>query len=224
VFFLYFAKPNDVTYVAGWYLSEIAAMYAGQYEIEGGNVLKLEMTDTESEATLNGSFSYEIADGVLTLTNQSGDCLTEMFAAGVPMAFNAVDSGPPAIFAQVKFDADAWQVGAGDVRLPILAFEHLMISGDDTETMIKYGFDPDAGYDYEIAKISSEWARFVVTENTQISLYKLDDETGFTFWEGTFEELKDKLLEALEFDGTIWAELTVAEGGEVLRIDEVYIP
>ena len=223
VFFLYFAEPNDVTYVAGWYMSEIAAMYAGQFTIEN-DVLTLDMTDTESADTLSGSYAFSVSEGVLTLTNQGGDCLTDMFGAGVPMVFRAVDNSLAGFLAQVKLDEAAWQTGAGDNKLPILAFEYLMISGDDAETLIAYGFDPDAGYDYEIAAISTEWAQYEVTADTQIILYKFDDEGVIITWEGTLNELKDKLLEALETDGYIWAELAVSESGEALKIEEIYIP
>ena len=223
VFFLYFAEPNDVTYVVGWYMSEIAAMYAGQFSIEN-DVLSLEMTDTESADTLIGTFAFNVSEGVLTLTNQSGDCLTYMFEAGVPMVFHAIDNSTAGFFAQVKLDEAAWQTGANDGCLPILTFEYLMISGDDAETLIHYGFDPDDGYDYEIAAISTDWAQYEATSDTQISLYKFDDEIGIITWEGTLDELKDKLLEVLEFDGSLWAEVTISESGEVLKIDEVYIP
>jgi hypothetical protein len=107
VFFLYIAGPNDVTYIAGWYLSEIAAMYAGQYSIEDDNVLNLEMTDTESADTLIGSFSFSVSEGVLTLVNESGDCLTNMFEAGVPMEFHAVKYSPMGMRALGEIDEDA---------------------------------------------------------------------------------------------------------------------
>ena len=223
VFILYFTEPNEVTYIAGWYMSEIAAMYAGQYTIEN-DVLTLDMTDTESEDTLTGSFSYNVSEGALTLTNLSGDYLTHMFEAGVPMVFRPLDHGPAGILTQVKLDEAAWQAGADDGRLPILTFEYLMISGDDTETLIQYGFDPDAGYDYELAAISTEWAQYEVTTDTQIYLYNFNDEGIITTWEGTIGDLKDKLLEALEFDGSIWAVVVVSESGEALVIHEVYIP
>jgi len=52
IFFLHFTEPNQVTYAAGWYLSEIVGMYTGQYTIENGDVLKLEMTEIESSYQL----------------------------------------------------------------------------------------------------------------------------------------------------------------------------
>lgn len=89
VYFLYFAEPCDVTFAVGWYQSEIASTYTGQFTIEGGNVLKLEMTDIESADTIGGTYSFDISDDILLLTKQSGDSLSYLFEAGEPMVFTS---------------------------------------------------------------------------------------------------------------------------------------
>ena len=88
IFILQFTAPGEVSYVAGWYESEIAASYQGQYSIEG-DTLKLEMTDTESEDTLCGTFTYSLDEGKLVLTKESGDSLSWLYDTGIPMEFTA---------------------------------------------------------------------------------------------------------------------------------------
>ena len=94
VFFLFFAEPGDVTYVAGWYQSEVAAAYTGRFTIEGDDVLKLEMSDAESSDTLAGTFSFDVSDGVLLLAKLSGDDLSYVFEAGEPMEFTITADDP----------------------------------------------------------------------------------------------------------------------------------
>jgi len=90
IFFLCFSESGQVTYVAGWYLSEIACVYTGAYTVENDDVLKLEMTDAESSDTMSATYAFTVLEGTLTLTKQSGDGLSYLFEDGVPMVFTAV--------------------------------------------------------------------------------------------------------------------------------------
>jgi len=91
VYFLYFSQPNEATYIAGWYMSEIAISYTGQYAVEDG-ILTLELTDDESSDTISGTYAYTLDADLLLLTNESGDSLSWQFDTGVPMEFRAVYS------------------------------------------------------------------------------------------------------------------------------------
>jgi len=90
IFVLHFTEPNQVTYIAGWYLSEIASMYTGEYTVENDDVLKLEMTEVDSSDTISGVYTFTISDGKLILTKQGGDSLSYLFEEDVPMEFTAV--------------------------------------------------------------------------------------------------------------------------------------
>jgi len=58
VYSLHFSEQDDVIYVAGWYQSEITNIYVGQFTIEGDDVLKLEMADTETSDESNKNMPY----------------------------------------------------------------------------------------------------------------------------------------------------------------------
>jgi len=90
VYFLYVTEPGDIAFLAGWYLSEIAGTYKGQFTIEDGDVLKLEMTNIDTNHTIIGAYSFDVSEGILMLTRQSGDSLSHLFEAGEPMAFHSI--------------------------------------------------------------------------------------------------------------------------------------
>jgi len=90
IYSLCFTKQGDVTFVAGWYQSEIVSVYAGQFTIEDEGVLELDMTDIESSATLMGTYSFVVSEGTLILTKQCGDSLSYLFEVGEPMTFTNI--------------------------------------------------------------------------------------------------------------------------------------
>lgn len=91
IFVLTFSGTNNIEYLAGWYLSEIAAAYNGTYTLEG-NKLVLDMYDAENEMELKGTFLVEMLNDNLVLTNQDGDLLTFEFPKGSPMEFTKAAS------------------------------------------------------------------------------------------------------------------------------------
>jgi len=104
IYILEFAESNSVTYTAGWYQSEIAYIYEGNYTVENDAlVLKMNLTwdiisdpymgnggEFDSSKAINASFSFDFSDDKLTLTHQSGNLLTYIFGTGVPMEFARV--------------------------------------------------------------------------------------------------------------------------------------
>jgi hypothetical protein len=98
VFVLDFTETNQVKYMAGWYMSEIAALFSGQYTIENGNTLTISMTgfiimNTYEfiPSTLSGEFLFDVSDDKLTLIHQGGDKLTWVFDTGIPMEFTITE-------------------------------------------------------------------------------------------------------------------------------------
>jgi hypothetical protein len=92
VFSLSFVEPNTVDFTAGWYQSEIASMYTGQFTITGDNVLRLEMTKIDTRDPLTGTFAFDLTNDALVLVKLSGDGLSYLFETGKPMGFVAVSS------------------------------------------------------------------------------------------------------------------------------------
>jgi len=87
---LYFAEPDNVTLTVGWYQSEIAGTYTGRFTMEDRDVIRLEMAGLESSGALNETYSFDVTDGLLILSKQSGDSLSFLYETGVPMAFLSV--------------------------------------------------------------------------------------------------------------------------------------
>ncbi|MCL1797674.1 MAG: hypothetical protein FWG24_05110 [Eggerthellaceae bacterium] len=90
IFILTFSEQNKVTYVAGWYQSEIAESFTGSFAVENGNALKLTMTNDNDSSTMDSAFLFDVLDDRLTLTLQGGDSLTYLFGIGEAMEFNKV--------------------------------------------------------------------------------------------------------------------------------------
>jgi hypothetical protein len=87
VFTLELSAQGRVRYTTGWYQSEIAGTFMGQYTVEAGNRLRLDMTESESTDHLRMTCSYSVSDNALILTKQTGDWLSYLFDTGVPMEF-----------------------------------------------------------------------------------------------------------------------------------------
>ncbi|MDR2721735.1 MAG: hypothetical protein LBB35_02560 [Coriobacteriaceae bacterium] len=90
IFILTFSEESKVTYIAGWYQSEIAESFTGSFAVENGNALKLTMTNDNDSSTMDSAFLFDVLDDRLTLTLQGGDSLTYLFGIGEAMEFNKV--------------------------------------------------------------------------------------------------------------------------------------
>ena len=106
--------------------------------------------------------------------------------------------------------------------LRLLMDEVLWISGDDTETLIKYGFDPEnVDNDYELYNEKEEWFPVVTCPETTFKIWQYSDEG--------FPENRDVDLAAFRQhlsrrdDCAILAKVTVSDGA-VLTVKEQYIP
>jgi len=110
---------------------------------------------------------------------------------------------------------------SGD-QLQLLFDELLWIRGDDTETLLKYGFDPEnVDDDYELYNEKVEWIPFVTSSETTISSFRWDDEGNFEFVNMDLAEFKQYLK---RWDGcSILADITVSNG-IALTIKERYVP
>ena len=65
-----------MSYMAGWYLSEIAYQGAGTYSADGARITYTLSSDSFEPAQMSGSVAYSLADGLLTLSASEGDALT----------------------------------------------------------------------------------------------------------------------------------------------------
>jgi len=129
---LRFTEPDTVTFTAGWYQSEVASLYTGRYVIEGSGLLRLEMADSESTGSFSGTYSFEVSEGLLVLIRQSGDGLSYLYEADVPMAFRSVSGYEPAQGMTVEqaldllrddfMDADLFHPGELDRQVGEAAF------------------------------------------------------------------------------------------------------
>jgi hypothetical protein len=133
----------------------------------------------------------------------------------------AASEFPLTFLALVKIDIETWRTGDGDGPLPILVDDVLWITGDDVETLKKYGFDPDAENDYVIVNETEKWVSYWVTDGTVFSV--IDLELGSSVV--SLQDFRDKLLNIFnEWDGSIWADVSIAETGEVIGVKERYVP
>ena len=111
---------------------------------------------------------------------------------------------------------------SGD-QLQLLFDELLWIRGDDTETLLKYGFDPEeVCNDYELYNEKEEWIPFVTSSETTFTLFRWDDEGRFEFFNPSMAEFKQYLSQFDEYGG-ILADITVSNG-VALTIKERYVP
>ncbi len=82
VFELTFNADGTMTYMAGWYLSEAAYQGTGTYTADGQTLTFALTSDSFEPAAMNGSVSYSLADGELTLSGAQGDALTYLLESG----------------------------------------------------------------------------------------------------------------------------------------------
>ena len=110
---------------------------------------------------------------------------------------------------------------SGD-QLQLLFDELLWINGNDTKTLLKYGFNPeDVCNDYELYNEKEEWIPVVASSETTISSFRWDDEGNFEFVNMDLAEFKQYLK---RWDGcSILADITVSNG-VALTIKERYVP
>ena len=76
IFKLNFNADGTMSYMAGWYLSEIAYQGAGTYSADGARITYTLSSDSFEPAQMSGSVAYSLADGLLTLSASEGDALT----------------------------------------------------------------------------------------------------------------------------------------------------
>ena len=97
----------------------------------------------------------------------------------------------------------------------------LWINGDDIETLEKYGIPPDeVNNDYALVNETEEWVTYTVTVSTEFSVEYSTEHNELMRREIGIDEFFDYCMK----DSTILANVTVSEAGEVIRLDEVYVP
>ena len=82
VFELTFNADGTMTYMAGWYLSEVAYQGTGTYTADGETLTYALTSDSFEPATMNGSVAYSLDGGQLTLSGAQGDALTYLLESG----------------------------------------------------------------------------------------------------------------------------------------------
>ena len=117
------------------------------------------------------------------------------------------------VLAYLKLDNN--QSGA---QLRLLYDEVLWISGDDTETLRKYGFDPEeVADDYQLYNEDEFWLLAVTTPETTFKIHQYN-EGYINVNQAAF---KKRLMQG--DDTSILAKITISNG-VVISVDEVYIP
>ena len=65
-----FKEDGTVEYMAGWYQSEIAAIYSGTYTVSD-NLIYFMLTDTEDQSNIiEGSFTFSFEDNLTLIFNE----------------------------------------------------------------------------------------------------------------------------------------------------------
>jgi hypothetical protein len=109
-------------------------------------------------------------------------------------------------------------------QMQLLFDELLQISGEDTETLKKYGYNPDEGYDYIIHNVVEEWVMISTLPETKYEIVVYDKEFGSPT--GNKEVDKENFLNYLrgeEYPRQIFADI-IFESGKVYSVKEKYIP
>lgn len=82
IFKLNFNDDGTMSYMAGWYMSEVAYQGTGTYTADGERITYTLSSDSFEPAQMNGSIAYTLSDGQLTLSASEGDALTYLLESG----------------------------------------------------------------------------------------------------------------------------------------------
>lgn len=82
IFKLNFNDDGTMSYIAGWYMSEVAYQGAGTYTADGERITYTLSSDSFEPAQMSGSIAYALSDGQLTLSASEGDALTYLLESG----------------------------------------------------------------------------------------------------------------------------------------------
>lgn len=82
IFKLNFNDDGTMSYMAGWYMSEVAYQGAGTYTTDGERITYTLSSDSFEPAQMSGSIAYTLSDGQLTLSASEGDALTYLLESG----------------------------------------------------------------------------------------------------------------------------------------------
>lgn len=82
IFKLNFNDDGTMSYMAGWYMSEVAYQGAGTYTADGERITYTLSSDSFEPAQMSGSIAYALSDGQLTLSASEGDALTYLLESG----------------------------------------------------------------------------------------------------------------------------------------------
>lgn len=82
IFKLNFNDDGTMSYMAGWYMSEVAYQGAGTYTADGERITYTLSSDSFEPAQMSGSIAYALSDGQLTLSSSEGDALTYLLESG----------------------------------------------------------------------------------------------------------------------------------------------
>lgn len=82
IFKLNFNDDGTMSYMAGWYMSEVAYQGTGTYTADGERITYTLSSDSFEPAQMSGSIAYTLSDGQLTLSASEGDALTYLLESG----------------------------------------------------------------------------------------------------------------------------------------------
>ena len=82
IFKLNFNDDGTMSYMAGWYMSEVAYQGTGAYTADGERITYTLSSDSFEPAQMSGSIAYTLSDGQLTLSASEGDALTYLLESG----------------------------------------------------------------------------------------------------------------------------------------------
>ena len=139
---------------------------------------------------------------------------------------NKSNNEPTTFLAYLKIDMDALQRGSNET-LPVLVDELLWISGSDTETLLKYGFDPEeVDDDYELYNEKEEWVAYTATKNTTFRVEYDLERFNIMRRELELDDFKHYVFSYQEKypTATILANITIDKADKVIRIEEFYVP
>ena len=82
IFKLNFNDDGTMSYMAGWYMSEVAYQGTGTYTADGERITYTLSSDSFEPAQMSSSIAYTLSDGQLTLSASEGDALTYLLESG----------------------------------------------------------------------------------------------------------------------------------------------
>ena len=128
------------------------------------------------------------------------------------------EAGDKNVFGYVKFGSVQ-----DNGQLQLLFDEAVYIRGNDTETLIKYGYDPeDVVEDYRIHNPAEKWVPIVTNPETTYRIIVYDDNADMVVQHIDVDV--ERFKQHLSDGSSKLVNMTVSSSGAVYSVNEYYVP